>query len=368
MNKPFIIIASIFVGILMLNMFKAIASLAIRFNSTLYILIILLFVVILFSIVITISKSFKKYSKRKILLENIPQDFENIYKQLYDNNIYKLENIRKKVRLLTILQSIALVGVFIGNMNINPGFSLLMMVAAIGLIFISSKYTNKYKKIYKEEVVGNFIKLVNSQLEYKPTSTEFDFMEEDYKRANFDYTWFNRFYPDDYIEGFLDDEVFVKMGNLHIQKHTGSGKNSRTEELFNGIFAHMSCGKNIGTYIKISKNQLKMFGQRDRVEMDSQEFEKYFDIYSENKILTMQILTSDVMAILVDFYNKYDIDYEIVIKDNRIYIRFFTGAMFEPKIFGNSMDKKLLFSYYCILKFIVDVTKEVNKALRDVEI
>ena len=32
------------------------------------------------------------------------------------------------------------------------------------------------------------------------------------------------------------------------------------------------------------------------------------------------------------------------------------------------MDKELLLKYYCILKFIVDVTKEVNKALKEVEI
>ena len=49
------------------------------------------------------------------------------------------------------------------------------------------------------------------------------------------------------------------------------------------------------------------------------------------------------------FYNKYQIKYEIVFRENTIYMRFFTGAMFEPKIFGNSMDKELLLKYYCII-------------------
>jgi len=329
---------------------------------------IIMFILIMCSAIIPITKGIKKYSKQKMYLENIPTEFEEIYQRLYEENIFTLETIRKKVRWLTVFQSIALIGFFVQNLHGNSGLAMLMILTAIALIFISSKYAKEYKRIYKEEIVASFIKLINSKLEYQPTSSEFKLMEGDYKRANFDNNWFNRFYPDDYIEGFLDDDVFVKMGNLHIQKHTGSGKNSRTVEIFHGIFAHMSCGKDIGTYIKISKNQLKVFEQHDRVEMDSQEFEKYFDIYSENKILTMQLLTSDVMATLVDFYNKYYIDYEIVIKNNRIYMRFFTGSMFEPKVFGNAMDKKLLFSYYCILKFIVDVTKEVNKALKEVEI
>ncbi len=49
-------------------------------------------------------------------------------------------------------------------------------------------------------------------------------------------------------------------------------------------------------------------------------------------------------------------------------MRFFTGAMLEPKLFGNSMDKKLLFNYFCIVKFILQISKKVNKTLQDIEI
>lgn len=102
--------------------------------------------------------------------------------------------------------------------------------------------------------------------------------------------------------------------------------------------------------------------------MDSGEFEKYFDIYSQNKVIAMQLLTSDIMNCLLDFHNKYEINYEIAFRNNIIYMRFFTGAMFEPKIFGNSMDKELLFTYFCILKFIVDVTKKVNETVKKLEV
>ena len=55
--------------------------------------------------------------------------------------------------------------------------------------------------------------------------------------------------------------------------------------------------------------------------MDSKEFEKYFDIYSENKIVAMQILTSDIMESLIEFYNKYQLEYEIVFRNNTIYLK-----------------------------------------------
>ena len=251
---------------------------------------------------------------------------------------------------------------------------ILIFCGIIGIILggNSSSAEKSYKITYKKEIIEEFIKLVSAEIEYKTSSFDTDVIVGNYKRANFDSKIFNKFDIDDYIVGKLEDNVYVEISDLNIQKkeiyyHKGRRKETIIE-IFKGIFSKTECDKDIGTYIKISKNKLKVFEQYNRVEMDSQEFEKYFDIYSENKILTMQLLTSDVMATLIDFYNKYNIDYEIVIRNNKIYMRFFTGAMFEPKIFGNSMDKELLLKYYCILKFIVDVTKEVNKALKEVEI
>lgn len=318
-------------------------------------------------IVDSITKPNKGIFRNNIKKENVPQEFEDIYQELYRDNISSLESMRKQARWRTVIQYAIPLLIFIVGFE-NQSVFMVALIIFIALIFINSKYISKYKETYKSEIIANFIKLINNKLVYKSNSQELLSMEDDYKKASFDNKVFNRFYPDDYIEGILNNEFFVKMSDLHIQHHVKSGKHSHTYEIFQGIFVQTECNKDIGTYIKISKNQLKMFGQRDRVEMDSQEFEKYFDIYSENKILTMQLLTSDVMATLIDFYNKYNIDYEIVIRNNKIYMRFFTGAMFEPKVFGNSMDKELLLRYYCILKFIVDVTKEVNKALKEVEI
>jgi len=315
----------------------------------------------------SITKPNKWVFRNNIKKENVLQEFEDIYQQLYRDNISGLESMRKQARWRTVIQYAIPLLIFIVGFK-NQSVFMVALIIFIALIFINSKYISKYKETYKSEIIAKFIKLINNKLVYKSNSQELLSMEDDYKKASFDNKVFNRFYPDDYIEGLLNNEFFVKMSDLHIQHHVKSGKHSHTYEVFQGIFVQTGCNKDIGTYIKISKNQLKMFGQQYRVEMDSQEFEKYFDIYSENKMITMQLLTSDVMAILIDFYNKYNVDYEIVIRNNKIYMRFFTGAMFEPKIFGNSMDKELLLRYYCILKFIVDVTKEVNKALKEVEI
>ena len=102
--------------------------------------------------------------------------------------------------------------------------------------------------------------------------------------------------------------------------------------------------------------------------MDSREFEKYFDVYCDNNILAMKLLTHDIMEELVIFNKKFGVDLEIVIANNKIYTRFDTGMMFEPDIIRKAYNMKTLWLYYNILIFVTNVTIKLNKVLKDIEI
>ena len=82
----------------------------------------------------------------------------------------------------------------------------------------------------------------------------------------------------------------------------------------------------------------------------------------------MQLLTSDIMEKLIEFYKKYEIEYEIVFRQDTVYIRFFTGNMFEPQVGKSSMDKETLYIYLSILELVVDISKTVNKVLQEIDI
>lgn len=293
--------------------------------------------------------------------------FEMVYKELY-NKMDVLEQKRKNVLISSELVGAAFFMAIFGIL-FQKFLLILGGILVVILIAINNKNKKNYVSAYKKDIINNFIKLIDDKLEYKTENIDVLALMRDYKTANFSKESFDIFKVDDHISGLLNNEVYTEISDLHIQREEEYYDEEKRKvvhvDVFQGIYTKTDCNKDIGTYIKIFKNQFKLFGKKDRVEMDSQEFEKYFDIYSENKILTMQLLTSDVMETLVDFYNKYKIEYEIVIKNNKIHMRFFTGAMFEPKIYRSSMDKELLLKYYCILKFIVDVTKEVNKALKE---
>ena len=314
------------------------------------------------------TADFKKIVSKIELFE----EFNEIYNQLYNDHISKLEALRKKAKLEEIAKTIMLIatvlGFFIGKTTDNY----LILMCSILLFFITilftifSRSTKTYKENYKTEIVSNFVKLVNNNLKYMPKDDREHILSKEFRESKIETNYFNKYKAEDYIEGNLSNNIMLKMADIDVKNVVRTSKGRSVEYIFNGIFAVTTGEKSIDGYIKIAKNQILKF--EENTSMDSEEFEKEFDVFSDNEILTMQILTPDIMESLLEFKNKYDIDFEIVINKNKVYLRFFVRNMFEPKIFGNSMDKELLLIYYVILDFIIKVTEKINKVILDTAI
>lgn len=342
-------------------------------------------------LIVLIRKCFKDDYSSDVTYENVlsgklktSDEFEKIYEELYEKNIKSLEQKRKKVMLRTILQNAVLVWfvyeymcneigrdfLFTGNEYGGMRPLLVIVLLALYVIFVYSnhKYKKQYVLEYKKEIITNFINILNDKLKYTPVVDNAFGVQAEYEQVKFDKKNFNRFYVDDHIEGNLDEDTFADMYDIHIQNVVRSGKHTHTEEIFKGIFAISNCKKDIGTTVKVSKNKMKILSNKDIIQMDSEEFEKYFDVYSEDKITAMRLLTSDIMETLINFHNKYGLEFEIVFKQKKIYLRFFTGAMFEPKVFGGSMDKELIATYYNILQFIIEITRKVNEVQDELDV
>ena len=324
--------------------------------------------------------------------ENITTEFENIYEQLFNSCNLILEPIRKKTLQYTIFQYVSTIIVifvctfliiklttnflllslgsfvfprfltYVILFIILPGTALILILLTSHLKRNPNKYYKKYRNVYKKEIIPNLIKIINPQLIYKSLNNDdYSNIEINYKKAIFDATTFSRFYADDYyIEENLSNDI------IRIYKLRTEYVNNKYIPTFEGLFTHFLSTKDISTYIQILA-KLPVTPDNS-IKMDNEEFNKRFDVFSENEIITMQLLTSDMMESLIDFYDKYYISYDIEIRNNVVYIRFFTGPMFEPKILGDSVDKQSLFTYYCILKFVLEVTQKVNKTLQELEI
>jgi hypothetical protein len=135
-----------------------------------------------------------------------------------------------------------------------------------------------------------------------------------------------------------------------------------------GLFAKIEIDKSINNRLEIRQNAPFGF-KKDKLEMDDQNFEKYFDVTSKNKIIGMQILTADVMEELVDFEKNSNMRYDIYIDNNIIYLRFNCGNVFEtPKLKKGPLNREYLQIQYNLINFTYILSRELIKVIHETEI
>lgn len=143
---------------------------------------------------------------------------------------------------------------------------------------------------------------------------------------------------------------------------------ARREEpkTFKSLWVSCDIVNNINAYINIadSIHIVESKENVEKLELDSDKFEKEFNIYTDNKIIAMQVLTSDVMEMLANINEKYGMYYNIVIKEKKLYISFGVGSIFSACF----LNKEKIFLDYSILNYIIDVISIVNRAINSVNI
>lgn len=318
------------------------------------------------------------------------KDFENFYSNNINenelNDIWENTKQEKKKRKLISIPLILIVDILLiywfSNMfgNFNAGLGLfpylfiiipILIVDTIILAIVSlafSKKTRLYNDVFKEKVMDKIFRNFLNDADYIPKK---EMPQSIYREGKYD-GYYNRYYSDDYVEGNIDDKYLIKMAEVtteHEKTTTDSDGNTHTETttIFSGLFAKINIGKSIKTELRIGTN--RTISKKKRLEMDSDEFEKYFDVSSTNDIVGMQILTHDIMDMLVDFRNKLKMPLDILIRDDMMYIRLHVGKMFEAKFNKNAViDKQTLQRYFDIVNFIYSLSKKMIKTIEETEI
>ena len=229
--------------------------------------------------------------------------------------------------------------------------------------FKKNKFKNDdYVRIYKDKIISYFVKVINKNFTYY--QTEDLKMAKQYAKAKFDDENYNTISMDDYIEEKNEFDKNIKLCDISVEDR--NEKDELISVKFQGIFAVAELDSSLDKEeILITNNRKKIYKKLNKVKLDSKEFERKFDVYSNFNIQTFENLTHDIMEQMVSFYKNNKIDFEILIKENYLYIRFDTGPMFEPNIIRKSNDIKTLWIYYNIMEFVINFTNELNKVFND---
>lgn len=331
-------------------------------------------------------------------------DFENLYNKLkLENNeelvlmkqksdeFNKKTKLKNRISLISsfILSSICLYYILkydsyfynttstsiaiIGSLFIFIFTLLFFIVLLFTSLFIKTSsnykhYLNFYKSIFIKNLINNFY----DDVTYLPN---YPMPEEIYEEANWN-GYYDHYSSEDYFSGKIDNKFSISMSDIHttrVEEREYKDSNGNVHKytydvtVFSGLYSKIKTEKSLNGFLKILPNSF-WSGGKTKLEMDSKEFEKYFDIYSSDKIKGMQLLTHDVMDTLLDFVKK-GIKFEVNIENDYIYLRFHCGNVFEPGSNKNEIiDSKSLQEYYDILGFTCKISNNIIKMINETEL
>ena len=172
-----------------------------------------------------------------------------------------------------------------------------------------------------------------------------------------------------YKDFHVVDDVIV--GNLNndrkIQISEVSFKESSTCTLFNGLFIETTLNTDTRSDIRFisNSNESLRLGNCTKLKTNNPNFAKEFNVYTNNLEITCSLLTRYVMEKLVMLRTEYGMNYDFVIKNNKLYIRLVTGQLFETSLRRSKLSKEDLLVYYSILNYIELLVNEINKIVDD---
>lgn len=293
------------------------------------------------------------------------KSFDVIYKELYENIGNELDDkIKKKkinfFKIIGIIFVLIIIMCILGNIEM---IGLSIIVACLISIFSLFRIQELKLKYYREEIINYLVKSYGLNYDYSHGLDEREYISSKLPEK------FDNFQSKDYINGIIDENIEFKMSYINTYKKeicTIDGKQHVEKiETFKGIFGRASIDKNINAEVIIDLNDLKRKYDIKRIELDSIEFEKSFDCFSNNKVIALQILTPEVLEKinkLGDIFKKY---MQIRIYNNTIYYRFYLEDVFLPSKFKNVLEKNRLQKIYEVINNSVDLVKCIGESINN---
>lgn len=315
----------------------------------------------------------KKLTKRKIAEQieynkSIEGKWNNLeqteLKNLSSNNDVEkyskaLTELAKDNKNRTKYRVILLIGIIVSTLAIIifKSYELIFVLLFCFLYYVHEYryiYVSRYRDDYANKVIKPLLK--NRGLNYsRKGMTVSNYMYGDFEK-------FDAYYSYDEITGMFDNIPF-QISNVTTQKQLKDGE-PFYKTLFDGTVALVKMEENINTTIDIIPQKIKK--EENFIPIDNDEFEKIFDIYSLDEIKTIRLLTPDVIMKILDLKSLINIEFEIKIVNNSLFIRFYDSHLFELNEDNPDKDAKKITTYLDIIEKIRKLTEAMTKEIKNI--
>ena len=262
------------------------------------------------------------------------------------------------MNLLTLLIIFLLIFLTIFSPGM-AGFAL-VTITIINLVF-GSKKRNSQKAI-KAELFSDLIKTIYDTFEYTADSNIDSVEFSDSKLCKNYYDYFN---GQDGISGIVKNNQ-VKISKLLATQREKKGDTT----VFNGVLVIVECFIKFENEVIIVSDvfdKKRIFKNSnvpiDKVDLENSEFEKIFDVFSDNQIYARRILTLAYMEKLVEISKKINKQINLSFIDNKMYIAVENMEIIpNSKLFNNikGMSIEEIENSLNNIQEIVDIIKFLN--------
>lgn len=290
------------------------------------------------------------------------KSFEEIYANVCSNSKDRLKEVKQKNNKFLLM--VALIAIIL-NLCIyifseeKYMATLTISLSACLIIFLIANASKIYRKAYKTCVIDSLVKEYNEKLHFDQA---IGIPRMEYKISHFDDN-VDDYFSEDRIYGRLRSGEPIQLAEVatyDIKEYTDAEGNKKEErtETFRGMYGVVRLEKNLLSEIKIATNfNVKKFNN-NRIEVDSAEFEKYYDLFTKDKVTAMRIFTADLIEKYIDIINVSNRPFELKIEDNLVFFRFRCGQMFEPPVFSDGLSENLIRKYYKMIFYPMEVIEK----------
>lgn len=305
--------------------------------------------------------------------------FESFYYSYLEPQLDAIEIDRKKVVKKTyITLFVCIIAILLVFVIFKDNPDTLIPVAIVGftlflITFFALKviFAQKYKKSFKQNIISLVLSYFKKDLQYFP---EQFIPQETFVGSLIFNQSFNRYNGEDLITGTVDS-IPISFSELNVQHVTGTGKNRRTTNIFNGVFVVIQNPKNhFGHTIILPDTAERLFGGKignffqslgksrgTLVKIDHREFEKEFCIYGSEPNNTLTLLNNTLIENLLDLKKRVGRKIYISFVGNTVNVAVnFTKDMFEPRVFKTVKDFKYMNRQVEFIQFFTDIIKVLN--------
>lgn len=272
--------------------------------------------------------------------------FEEIYNTVWIANGQQITILQEKTRAIIllkyVLQVLSIFFILLGiYMFFLKQFITTLLLLIISIVFIHfTKYTKNFEKEYlheylekyKELIINNYIRHINKGFGYSlRTCIDKEIFAKSYDNEII----IDHYYGTDYVTGVVEGTRTMNMCELYTKYKECIKKDKYRNDVFCGLFAFFKTDYD---------NNMQLECENKRI--------KY-----KNIPLNMQV---KIEKYIKEFELKQTVDFKLMVKEGKIYIKLYTGDILRPSAFSKEENKKRLWAYYTIIKFVVDLTDLMN--------